>query len=220
MNTGAEALRLLSTGIAIGWGPCLPFWGPVLLPYIAGTKRSWRGALEISAMFCLGRLLSLAILGALATVAFASINRLFPPHRSGYLYLAVAIFVIVTGVFIGLGKGFKVRPYEILRKWLVDRGAESMLLLGFLIGISPCAPLVAILTYIACTATNLLYGITYALCFGIGTVVPVIVLGTLAGLLPQKIFRSGRALRGFRVICAIILIAFGLEILYNLWHWL
>lgn len=220
MNAGTEALKLLGAGVGMGWGPCLALWGPVLLPYIAATKKSWRGGLEISVMFSLGRLLSLAILGALATVAFAFINRLFPPHRSGYLYLAVAIFVIVTGVFIALGKGFKVPTYEILRKRLVDKGAESMLILGFLIGISPCAPLVAILTYIACTATNLFYGITYALCFGIGTIVPVMILGTVAGLLPQKIFRSGRLLKGFRVICGIILILFGLEILYNLWHWL
>jgi len=211
-----EVLKLLTAGISMGWGPCLALWGPILLPYIAAAKGDWRGGLRISLMFSFGRLLALAILGGLASVAFASINRLFPPHRSGVLYLAIAIFIVLMGVLIVLGKGFKVPLHRILRKHLVDRGTESMLVLGFLIGILPCAPLIAILTYIAYTATNVLYGIVYALSFGIGTIVPVMVLGTLAGFLPERIFGSVRWLKVFRVICGVILILFGLQLLYNI----
>jgi sulfite exporter TauE/SafE len=214
-----EALKLLTAGIGMGWGPCLAFCGPILLPYIAAARGGWREGLRMSAMFSLGRLLGLAILGGLASVAFASINRFFPPHRSGYLYLAMAIFIMLVGVLVVLGKGFELPLHRTFRKYVVDgrRGAVTALL-GFLIGISPCVPLVTILTYIACTVTNVLQGVAYALCFGIGTIVPVMVLGPLVGLLPEKVFRSSRHLRVFRTVCGGILILFGLQLLYYTWQ--
>jgi sulfite exporter TauE/SafE len=213
-----EALKLLGAGFGMGWGPCLASCGPILLPYIAVTKGGWRVGLSMSAMFSLGRLLGLAILGGLASVAFASINRFFPPHRSGYLYLAMAILTVLLGVLIVLGKGFELPLHRTFRKHVVDGGNGSMLGLGFLIGISPCVPLVAILTYIACTVTNVFQGVAYALCFGTGTIVPVMVLGPLVGFLPKKVFKSPRHLRVFRIVCGGILILFGLQLLYCTWQ--
>jgi sulfite exporter TauE/SafE len=214
-----EALKLLTAGIGMGWGPCLAFCGPVLLPYIAATRGGWREGLRMSAMFSLGRLLGLAILGGLASVAFASINRFFPPHRSGYLYLAMAIFIVFVGVLVVLGKGFELPLHRTFRKYVVDGGRGTVTaLLGFLIGISPCVPLVTILTYIACTVTNVLQGVAYALCFGIGTIVPVMVLGPLVGLLPEKVLKSSRHFRVFRIVCGGILILFGLQLLYCTWQ--
>jgi sulfite exporter TauE/SafE len=214
-----EALKLLTAGIGMGWGPCLAFCGPVLLPYIAATRGGWREGLRMSAMFSLGRLLGLAILGGLASVAFVSINRFFPPHRSAYLYLAMAISIVLVGVLVVLGKGFELPLHRTFRKHVVDGGGGAVTaLLGFLIGISPCVPLVAILTYIACTATNVFQGVAYALCFGIGTIVPVMVLGPLVGLLPEKVFKSSRHLRVFRMVCGGILILFGLQLLYCTWQ--
>ena len=213
-----EALKLLGAGFGMGWGTCLALCGPILLPYIAATKGGWREGLRVSAMFSLGRLFGLVILGGLASVAFASINRFFPPHRSGYLYLAMAIFIMLVGVLIVLGKGFELPLHRIFREHVVDEGSGSMLGLGFLIGISPCVPLVAILTYIACTVTNVFEGVAYALCFGIGTIVPVMILGPLAGLLPEKVFKSSAHLRVFKIACGGILILFGLQLLYCTWQ--
>jgi len=210
-----EALKLLGAGFGMGWGPCLALCGPILLPYIAATKGGWREGLRVSAMFSLGRLLGLAILGGLASVAFASINRFFPPHKSGYLYLAMAIFIVLVGVLIILGEGFEKPLYK---KRIVKGGGGSMLGLGFLIGISPCVPLVAILTYIACTVTNALQGVAYALCFGIGTIVPVMILGPLVGFLPERILKSPAHLRVFKIVCGAILILFGLQLLYCTWQ--
>jgi len=213
-----EALKLLAAGIGMGWGPCLALSGPILLPYIAATKGGWREGLRTSAAFSLGRLLALAILGGLASVAFASVNRFFPPHRSGYLYLVMAVFIVLMGALIVLGKGFKAPLYRTLREQVVDMGTASMLSLGFLIGILPCAPLVAILTYIACVATNVLYGIIYALSFGVGTVVPLIILGPLVGFFPERVLKSASPLRIFRAICGAILILFGLQLFYSVWQ--
>jgi ABC-type nickel/cobalt efflux system permease component RcnA len=205
----SNALRLLLAGFTMGWGPCLAFTAPLLLPYIGGTKTNWQDGLRIGLVFSTGRLLALAALGGLATVAFGFINQFFPPQKSGWLYLVSAGFMITIGILIILGKGFKID----IGKSILNKGTTSMFLFGFLIGIAPCVPYVAILTYIACIAENaVLSGILYAAVFAAGTAIAPIVLGTLMGIIPGKLFKPVRWLRAFQVICGVVLILFGFQL--------
>lgn len=162
----------------------------------------------------MGRLLALAILGGLATVVFSFINQLFPPQKSGWLYLLAAFFMVTIGMFVILGKGFKIH----LANKILDKGTPSMFLFGFLMGIAPCVPYVAILTYIACVAENVvLVGILYASLFATGTAVAPVALGSLMGIVPEKIFKRPKLLRTFQVICGLVLILFGLQLTYYVW---
>ena len=207
----SNSLKLFIAGFTMGWGPCLAYTAPLLLPYIGATKRNWKDGLKVGLVFSIGRLLALAILGGLATVIFSFINRFFPPQKSGWLYLIVAFFMIIMGILIILDKGFKVH----IGKSILDKGDKSMFLFGFLMGIAPCVPYVAILTYIACVAENsILVGVLYAALFAIGTAIAPVVLGTVMGIIPGKLFRSAKWLRVFRVVCGIILILFGLQLIF------
>jgi sulfite exporter TauE/SafE len=207
----SNALRLLLAGFTMGWGPCLAYTAPLLLPYIGGTKTNWQDGLRVGLVFSIGRLLALAALGGLATVAFGFINQFFPPQKSGWLYLVSAGFMITIGILIILGKGFKIG----IGKSILDKGTTSMFLFGFLMGIAPCVPYVAILTYIACVAENtVLSGILYAAVFAAGTAIAPIALGTLMGIIPGKLFKPARWLRAFQVICGVILILFGFQLIY------
>jgi len=152
-----------------------------------------------------------AVLGGLATVAFGFINRFFPPQRSGWLYLVSAGFMITIGILIILGKMFKTG----IGKSILDKGTTSMFLFGFLMGVAPCVPYVAILTYIACIAENaVLSGILYAAVFAAGTAIAPIVLGTLMGIIPGRLFKPAKWLRAFQVICGVVLILFGFQLAY------
>ena len=79
----SDAIKLLTAGFVMGWGPCLTYTAPLLLPYVGATKRTWQDGVTIGIVFSIGRLLALAILGGLVTVAFSRINQFFPPQRSG-----------------------------------------------------------------------------------------------------------------------------------------
>jgi sulfite exporter TauE/SafE len=207
----SNALRLFIAGFTFGWGPCLTYTAPLLLPYVGGTKTNWKGGLRVGLVFSIGRLLALAALGGLATVAFSFINRFFPPQKSGWLYLVSAGFMIIIGILIILGKGFKIG----VGKAVLDKGTTSMFLFGFLMGIAPCVPYVAILTYIACIAENaVLAGILYAAVFAVGTAIAPIVLGTLMGIIPAKLFKTAKWLREFQIICGVVLILFGFQLTY------
>ncbi len=207
----SEALRITAAGFTMGWGPCLVYMAPVLLPYIGATKKNWKEGLKASALFCAGRLVAFSLLGGLATVAFRYINRLFPPHKSGWLHLVISLLMIAMGILIILGKGFNLK---IGARWL-DRGIHNLLVLGFLMGIAPCAPYIAILSYIACIAENIAtLGILYAALFAAGAAVAPIVLGSLTGLLSDGVYRSAKLHRVFQIICGIALIVFGARLFY------
>ena len=210
----SDSVRLLIAGFTMGWGPCLAYTAPLLLPYIGATKKSWKDGLKVGLVFSMGRLLALAILGGLATVVFSFINQFFPPQKSGWLYLLAAFFMVTIGMFVILGKGFKIH----LANKILDKGTPSMFLFGFLMGIAPCVPYVAILTYIACVAENVvLVGILYASLFATGTAVAPVALGSLMGIVPEKIFKRPKLLRTFQVICGLVLILFGLQLTYYVW---
>lgn len=182
-NLLSGGVRLLIAGFIMGRGPCLTYTAPLLLPYIGATKRNWQDGLKVALVFSIGRLLALAILGGLATVAFSFINQFFPPQKSGWLYLISAIFIITIGILILLYKGFRIG----VGKSILDKGTTSMFLFGFLMGIAPCVPYVAILAYIACVAEKaVLAGILYAALFAGGIAVAPIVLGTLMGIFQEN----------------------------------
>jgi sulfite exporter TauE/SafE len=207
----SNAIKLLVAGFTMGWGPCLTYTAPLLLPYIGATKRSWQDGFKVGLLFSTGRLIALAMLGGIATVAFNFINQFFPPHKSGWLYLIAALFMIALGVFIIIGKGFKIH----LGDKILHKGTESMFVMGFLMGIAPCVPYVAILTYIACIAENaVLTGILYGALFALGTAVAPIVLGTLMGIIPGKLLGKDKLYKAFQVVCGITLIFFGGQLIY------
>ncbi len=203
--------QLLVAGFAMGWGPCLMYSAPLLLPFIGATKRNWQDGLKVGLAFSTGRLLALATLGGLATVAFSFINQFFPPHKSGWLYMLVAIFMVVLSVLIIAGKGFRLP----IGGRILNRGTESMFLFGFVMGVAPCVPYVAILTYIACVAENaIVAGMVYAAVFAAGTAAAPIVLTTLMGIIPGALLSSPKLLRAFQVICGAVLALFGFRLLY------
>lgn len=214
-NSLSNGAKLLIAGFIMGWGPCLTFTAPLLLPYIGATKKDWQDGLKVGLMFSGGRLLALAILGGLATVAFGFINRFFPPQKSAWLYLIAAFFMIILGILITLGKGFKLH----IGKSILDKDLKSMLLFGFLMGIAPCVPYVAILTYIGCVAENIpLKGMFYAALFAAGTAIAPIVLGVLMGIIPRKLLRSNKLLKIFQIVCGVVLLLFGFQLIYYVFN--
>ena len=128
--------QLFVAGFVMGWGPCLAYTAPLLLPFIGATKRSWQDGLKVGLAFSTGRLLALALLGGLATVAFSFINQLFPPHKSGWLYMITSFFMVILGGLIIAGKGFRLP----IGNRVLERGTESMFVFGFLMGVAPCIP--------------------------------------------------------------------------------
>jgi sulfite exporter TauE/SafE len=212
-----ECLKMFITGFSAGAGPCLLSCAPVLLPILAVTANGKVDGLKTTVVFVLGRLLAYLTLGFLAGW---SIRWLDIFHNSGPLLALIknsaAVFIVMLGALILAGKGIS-RPFcNRFIKYFIDKNHKSMFILGILLGLAPCFPLIGILTYIAVKATSPWQGMLYAGCFGLGNMITVLLLGGFsAGLLAGYKQKIGRAQDILTMACGIFLILWGILLIFN-----
>jgi len=190
---------------------------PILLPYIAGTKRTWQEGLKATLIFGLTRLVIYTLLGGVVGYIGYYLFQLFYNQLWGmYLWIFAGIFIIALGTLIVLGKGVKNPLCRVLQKQTLEDSTKSMIILGILIGAMPCLPLLAVLTEIMFMAERFYEGLIYGFAFGIGTVIsPLLILGALAPLISGKLIRSEKAIRAFNFICGVLLVIVGIYIIWQ-----
>jgi sulfite exporter TauE/SafE len=204
---------LFIQGFAVGSGPCLLICAPILLPYIAGTKRTWQEGLKATLVFGLTRLLVYTLLGGAVGYIGYYLFRLFLIQFWGAMLAVLAgTLIILLGLLIVAGKEINDPFCKYLQKNTVEKGDRSMVWLGVILGLSPCLPLIAVLMEIMFISAKFYQGFLYGLAFGIGTVIspPLLLLGTLAPLISGKI-----QTRYFNMICGSLLILFGIYLILN-----
>ena len=208
---------ILLQGFVIGAGPCLLICAPIIVPYIAGTKRSWQEGLKATLIFSFTRLFIYTILGAASGLIGAYLIRIFISTPFGYHVWSVgASFIIVLGLLIIFGKKLNMGFCRFLNKYAVEGPVASMVILGLLVGLSPCLPLIGILIEIALLSERILIGALYGFTFGIGTVLsPLLLLGALAPVLPGRLLQSDVANRIFNSVCGVLLVLVGGYILLS-----
>lgn len=177
---------------------------PVLLPYIAGTKMTWQEGLKAALVFGLTRLVVYTLLGGAVGYVGYFLFQLFHNQLWGKVLWGFAgVFIMVLGLLIVVGKGME-NPF--------CRSTKNMVILGIVIGLSPCLPLIAVLTEIMFIAEKFYQGFLYGFAFGVGTVIsPLLLLGMIAPVLPAKLPGYKRAID---VLCGALLIVIGIYIIF------
>ena len=159
-----------------------------MIPYVIGTQKTWAGGLKAVLTFSLARILPYIILSALsAGIGQYLINRFYQTQSSLFIYIATGSLIVILGIVILLGKSGHVHSCGgLFKKIGSEKGIWQMITLGFLVGFAPCAPLFAVLTFIAFNAQNMAHGALLGLVFGIGTLVsPLILIAPLVGRISQ-----------------------------------
>ena len=209
-------IEFLLSGLALGAGPCSLFCLPILIPYVAGTREGWVESLRATLAFSLLRLSAYTLLGLGAGFSGELlINLLGGTEFVFYIWIMGGFFVSLLGALILLGGEPKLAYCRILMRYTIDDSLKSMGLLGFIVGITPCAPLLGILTYIALSVKSPLVGAFYALCFGLGAsvITPIMVLGIVAGVAPRLIFKNPRIYEIFKRSCGLLLLLMGARLI-------
>jgi sulfite exporter TauE/SafE len=205
-------LQVFILGFGMGFaGPCLFFCLPIIVTFVSGIQKGYRKSLiDILIFFC-GRLLAYIVLGFLAGISGMLLRKFIDSSLVFYLDPLAGIISIGLGIFILLNKSDKTKCQ---RDPLKASAFGGLFLFGLIIGISPCAPLLALLFEIVIISKNALQGALYGLCFGLGTFISgVIMAAGFAGLLiwiPEKFLKSSHTRLAFRMVCALILILIGL----------
>lgn len=209
-------LQIFGIGFTFGIaGPCFLVCTPILITYIVGRQEQWGTALIDIGLFLCGRLFAYCILGAFAGFGGYYLRRLIESGFASYLNFASGILSVVLGISILFHKETPLCVGKRSCNNIYDFG--SVLALGFLVGISPCVPLTALLLEIALIAKTPFSGAAYAFSFGMGTLLSgFVIIGVVAGLLKgsaQRFIRSQSVNLIFKVLCAGLLIVFGLTII-------
>jgi sulfite exporter TauE/SafE len=217
MNAAITHLQLFAIGLSLGFaGPCLLTCAPLIVTYIAGRRISFLQSIRDILIFLSGRLLAYIALGYAAGFFAPYIrlvaNKVFLP----WLRLLASVIIILMGIYVAIGENLlnKICPARLSKA----TGISSLFLLGVIIGLSPCPPLMALLIELAIISKNGLDAVFYALSFGLGTFIAgFLTLGVLCGFfsgLAAKIFHSRKTNLTFRIVCAALLILLGLNLIF------
>ncbi len=208
-------IELLSIGITMAFGPCLFFCTPIILSYIAGTQDNWRKGFKSVLIFSLSRAIVYVLLGLL-TGFFGKILTTTLDKYSLTIYLIGGIFISLSGILILMGKNPNLHLCQILRKYSIENDIRSSIILGIIIGLLPCTPLLGILVYISLISKNLWQGALLGFSFGVGTIIsPLIIFGILVSSLPKKIIKNPKIFDIFKKACGFLLFLFGIQLIVS-----
>lgn len=201
---------LFISGLVLGSGPCLYFCAPILIAYTAIHKATFKKSVLSYLVFSLFKIISYMILGLICALGVQIIHN---PAFGGYqrhIYTALGIFIIliaITTFFFsekGIGK---------ICAWMHKGNIKNVGVLGFLMGLSPCLPLLGILNYIVIISQNAFDAVFYSFIFGIGTVMsPLLILVVLSAKLANKFSQNNKIKILLRIICALMLLFLGTKI--------
>lgn len=200
-------------GFLLGAGPCLLVCAPILLPYIAGTQKSWRAGWRAALYFGLARLAVYILLGGVVGYIGTYLFQIFYSAWWGkYLWTLAGILIILVGILLVIGRRSANPLCRYLQKQTLDESAKSLIILGLIVGFTPCLPLIAVLTEIMFISERFYQGFVYGLAFGVGTVFsPLLFLGALAPLLRGKFVPETL----FNRLCGLLLVLFGIYLIFS-----
>ncbi len=202
----------------MGAGPCLISCGPVLISYIAGTKRSALQGLQSWFIFSLSRFSVTVFLGFIAGIAGAGLfSRFYYGIPGSIIWFVTGIFISSLGILIFFGIHTKFRVCGFLNRSLIQHDTKSLITLGILTGVLPCVPLIGVISYITMTSTHYTHGILMSAAFGLGAAIsPLALLAMAAGAIPKlKLLQYHGALIVFQKICGLVLFFLGAHVVVN-----
>ena len=134
---------------------------------------------------------------------------------SGTVFIMGGSFIILVGILTILGRSIGFMPGRFLQKNIIERDKKSIVMFGLVTGLAPCAPLLAVISYVGLISKHWLQALLYSLFFGIGTFVsPLILLviaaGSIPHFLPDKKQFFGRI---FNFICGLLIVVLGLQLI-------
>lgn len=185
------AMELFIIGMISSAGPCLVSCSPVIIPYIAATRKGWKEGLVAVSAFLAGRMAVYSFLGLVAGFAGRWLVMWLNRH-SDTVYFAGGLLVMIIGASVIFNAARPKTACSLRKGGVPGSGVKGPALLGLTVGILPCLPLLGVLAYISLSAENVWLGAFYGAAFGAGKFIsPLIPIGMLAGSLSGGVL-SGR----------------------------
>ncbi len=196
-------LHLFFIGLTASFGPCLLFCTPVVFPLILSYER------RFLFIFLLTRLVTFLFLSLLAFTLGKILLHFLNQYRN-LLFIAAGLFILSLSLWLIFKGGHLFCPrgsFQWRSKYLTS------IFLGIIFGLLPCAPSLAVLTYITLEGKNYFHSGLLGFAFGSGeTASPLLFTFFLRSLLLPRI-TSYKWIRIIQYISAVLLFFIGIRIL-------
>lgn len=204
------SLKLFIVGVAASFGPCLVFCSPMVVPYVAATRKGVREGLRAAIVFSISRILVFSGLGLLAGLAGEFLLNSLSKSAIG-IDIAIGVVIAGMGSLVILGRNLSHNICRVFKIEEGNKGVWDMVLLGVIMAIMPCASHFGALAYIATESRVFWSGTLYGFSFASGQIISLFILFILATTLSQFLFKIGKYFTIFRIVCGSILIILGIQ---------
>jgi cytochrome c-type biogenesis protein len=223
LNRAVEGPPLLALLAALAWGvlsivlsPCHLASIPLIVGFVSGQgPTTTRRAFGLSALFALGILATIALIGAITAAAGRIMGDL-----GGWANYAVAVIFFAVGLHL---MGVIPMPWSGPGSVRVQRkGLLAALTLGLLFGVAlgPCtfafmAPMLAVAFKVA--AAQPIYAVLLLALFGLGHCAVIAGAGTCTEIVQRYLDWSGRSRLGpiLRSACGVLVLLGGIWLVYT-----
>ncbi|MDD5604971.1 MAG: sulfite exporter TauE/SafE family protein [Dehalococcoidales bacterium] len=200
-------LTLIATGMSIGFSAstsCTAVCFPILIPYLA-SQSSTRilGGLKTVLLFSAGRLISYMALGIIVAWIMGSMN--ISPLMTPIVTIILSLVLVLHGLNTLGAFNFSQRP--IAKACRGISSGKPHFIMGLLVGLRPCVPLLAALMYTV-NLSSIFEVMVFMLCFGIASSLLVIAFGVAGrGFINLLVSRIG--LERMRRLSGLVLVILG-----------
>lgn len=211
-------VSLFLTGFVLGYGPCMLSCGPILISYVAATKKSGASGLFVYLVFSIVRLLVYLCFGFIAGMFGEYVIRSFLTSRLlVYFDILFGFFLLFLGfVFILKKFDFNGRCAGFFCGNSKAGEIRNILIIALIVSLSPCLPMYAMFGYVALVSDTWFKGVLYAFAFGLGTVFsPLIFFVFAAGWITDIAQRNRIVLKILRFTSAFVIIFLGIILIVH-----
>ncbi|MGB4520588.1 MAG: sulfite exporter TauE/SafE family protein, partial [Candidatus Omnitrophota bacterium] len=124
-----------------------------------------------------------------------------------YVFICGGLFIITLGFFICLGKNIKLKFFQ--------KDKQNIFIIGLVIGLLPCAPLLVMLSYIGLISKSWPQALLYSTAFGIGTVFSPLLLLVIMASFFNRILKNLKEVycRVFNFLCGLVMMLLGIHLI-------
>jgi len=207
-------LNIFILGLAFGSTACIASCGPLILSYNLGTQKNVAASIMSYILFSSARIIAYILLSICIYFLGNIIIKEAQPVFFRYIYLVGGFFIILVGLLFIFGKNEKIPLCSFLQKKLFSKDRINLFVFGGIMGLLPCAPLLALFSYVGLISKSWLGCLILTFLFGLGTFFsPLFLLVILGGLLPDHLLKMKPVFESaLRCVAGIILLIIGLQL--------
>jgi sulfite exporter TauE/SafE len=208
-------IGLFITGVLFSFGPCLYSCGPILFSYTLGSAKNCKESLVFYLLFSLSRILVYIVLSLIIFVIGEFGARRFLSLFSDYVNIFGGSFIVFIGILLVFKFSPKLSIFEVVKDKFLKKDLKNSIILGFVYGLIPCAPFLAVLSYIGLYSKSFIESMFFAFVFGLGTLFsPLILVSLINGKITTAIKNN---LAKYEIIIrlpsAVIIIYLGVQLI-------